>query len=944
MGNCRLAGIVAVLLAWSASASAQSVVTGTQYTLFWRGDLRIIATRPNTEVTIIDANTGAPLALPFTANLPGNRLDLRNAGDSLEANNGTATYRIRIVTATSRGQAEDKPVIVWTGSLASTLKHPAAPPTTTNAWMSIIPALAPGSVENGSEIGRQHWGFVTEELYLFARVGAQPTSILIEDLATNVETDTDDTQTITRASPSLIHGDSEIEVYWVRGFEDDTIRITSNTDVSVWSGIGSTVGNDWTVTPPSWGAAEDFRELGTLFYAFVPRDLTIFPTQDDTTVVITDLTDGDDSMTVTLAEGDITGDYDIFMADTISRSGSGVRPRAALPAVRLNTLGTAGPFDNDVVKVTADKPVLLYVGPKAADTFEYADVAYTIQTGPSSFLLYCYAQNGGADDFQLFSQSPTTNVTITSLTVTQGFGGSTAHDFRIPSPTPYLGGNATSGDWYWSSGAWNGEILRVEADGPLSVISGDYDGPNYGCFIPFVAQSGLLRPIADAGPDISICPGGGSVILDGVASFDADTTPGVRSPTWTWDTDPLVDANGDGDFTNDPDLSGPVVNFTPTGTGPWTITLTYTDDDGQSDTDVVVVSAGDTTRPVVDCPVTVTVPADATGTAFADVRASALDDCPDPVRIVNDRTPNGDDASDVYPCGETLVTFTATDAQGNEATCLTRVVVTDSVPPDVSCPALVEAVADGSGLALVDLRADASDPCSAPNLVNDRTSGGADASDAYPCGETLVTFTATDLGGNVATCVSRVLVRDGAAPVLDCPGRIDAIPQTPLGATVPVQATASDACDPSPGVTNDRTPNGRDATDAYPCGETLVTFTATDAEGNDTSCATLVSVQPPGRPNGISPALRVKKAAGRDPFTSAHLTWFAAADPQDWEHYEIRRTTTCETRPYPVLASDPSMRAKEFVDDAVPGPLWFYQVHVRDCAGRLAPDPMELSP
>ncbi len=939
----RRAGL-GLVLACALPVSAQTVVNGTEYTVFWRGDLRIIATRPNTQITLIDASTGGLLTGFFTANIAGNPFELRNAGDSFEGNNGTATFRIRIIAERSRGPAEDKPVIVWTGSLETGLKHPAAPPTVTNAWMSIIPASSPGSVENGTEIGRDFWGFVSQEAYIFARVGPLATSIQIQDLATNVETDTDDTRTLTRASPQLVYSDFEMEIYHVTGFEDDTVRITSNTEISVWVGAGSTVGNDWTVTPPSWGAGEDYRELGTLFYAFVPRDLTIFPTQDNTNIVITDLSDGDDSRLVTLAQGDLNGDYDIFVADLTSRSGTGLVPRPSAPSVRLNTLGASGPFDNDFVKIEADKPVLVYVGPKGADTFEYADVAYTVQTGPATYVLYCYAQNGGADDFQLFAKSATTNVNITWLTRTQGFGSAVGHDFSIPSPTPWLGGNAVTQDYYWSSGVWSGELLRVQADGPLSVIAGDYDSPNFGCFIPFVSSSGLLRPIADAGPDLSICPGGTSITLDGSRSFDADSTPGVRPPSWTWDVNPAVDTNGNGNFVDDPDLIGEIVSWSPTGTGPWTVVLTYTDDDGQVDTDILEITSGDTIPPTLSCPFTATGVADATGQAFVNVLAVASDNCPAPPVVVNTYTTGGADASALYPCGNTIVTFTATDGAGLRATCATTVTVTETTPPDITCPALLEGYADATGMAFVSVIASASDPCGLASLVNDRTTGGADASADYPCGSTLVTFTATDIFGNVATCVTDVLVHDNAPPDLTCPARIDVLPDSPTGATVAVLATATDACDPVITVTNDRTAGGRDATDFYPCGETTVVFRAEDTVPLASTCATVVAVTPASLPAPVSPWLRVVKAAGMDPHSTAHLQWPGVSPIEAWQRYEIRRTDVDETRPYPVLMGDPTFQLTDYVDATASGPLWYYQVHVVDCAGAIEPDPLALSP
>src|SRR5258705_11433734 len=39
----------------------------------------------------------------------------------------------------------------------------------------------------------------------------------------------------------------------------------------------------------------------------------------------------------------------------------------------------------------------------------------------------------------------------------------------------------------------------------------------------------------------------------------------------------------------------------------------------------------------------------------------------------------------------------------------------------------------------------------------------------FPTGTNLVTWTATDSGGNTATCQQRVIVRDNQVPTISCP-------------------------------------------------------------------------------------------------------------------------------------------------------------------------------
>jgi hypothetical protein len=149
------------------------------------------------------------------------------------------------------------------------------------------------------------------------------------------------------------------------------------------------------------------------------------------------------------------------------------------------------------------------------------------------------------------------------------------------------------------------------------------------------------------------------------------------------------------------------------------------------------------------------------------VRAHVADACDPAVAITNDRTPGGADAGGAYPIGDTTVVFAARDAEGHSATCTTHVVVQDTRPPDLSCPAVVLAECSGGGSARVDVRAHASDACdAAPGVTNDRTGSGGDATGVYPLGDTLVRFDATDAAGHAATCTTRVTVRDTQAPLV----------------------------------------------------------------------------------------------------------------------------------------------------------------------------------
>jgi hypothetical protein len=74
------------------------------------------------------------------------------------------------------------------------------------------------------------------------------------------------------------------------------------------------------------------------------------------------------------------------------------------------------------------------------------------------------------------------------------------------------------------------------------------------------------------------------------------------------------------------------------------------------------------------------------------------------------------------------------------------------------------------------------------NLAYSQGSGS-----VFPLGTTPVTVTATDTGGNTATCTFSVSVQDTLPPTLSCPAAITVEAQAPAGAQVTYpQPTASD--------------------------------------------------------------------------------------------------------------------------------------------------------
>ena len=173
--------------------------------------------------------------------------------------------------------------------------------------------------------------------------------------------------------------------------------------------------------------------------------------------------------------------------------------------------------------------------------------------------------------------------------------------------------------------------------------------------------------------------------------------------------------------------------------GTHVVTATVTDSAGQPGADSVSV----TVLPVDDTPPSITAPADIAAEATGPMTSVALgsptvSDDSDPSPAITSNAP-----AQGFPPGSTVVTWTATDASGNQSTDTQTVTVRDTTPPLITVlgdnPASVTA-----GAAYVDAGATAADLVSGAVSVG---TSGQSFSTAAP-GNHVVTYTATDAAGN----------------------------------------------------------------------------------------------------------------------------------------------------------------------------------------------------
>ena len=229
----------------------------------------------------------------------------------------------------------------------------------------------------------------------------------------------------------------------------------------------------------------------------------------------------------------------------------------------------------------------------------------------------------------------------------------------------------------------------------------------------------------------------------------------------------------------------------------------------------------DITKPVLIAPTDLVV--EATGSfMLVDIGKATADDENGIQLLVNN-------APHVFPLGYTTVIWTAIDNSGNTESATQVIHVLDTTSPViVPIPNIVaEAVVPLDNI--VELQAPSAADTFGDVVIT------SDAPEFFPIGETVVTWTATDLAGNVSNFVQKVTIIDTIIPILQAPEDI-VIEATSLNQNEINlgEATVSD--------------NGEivsminDASQFFAIGDTIVTWSAADASGNVSNDTQLVSV------------------------------------------------------------------------------------------------------
>jgi large repetitive protein len=325
--------------------------------------------------------------------------------------------------------------------------------------------------------------------------------------------------------------------------------------------------------------------------------------------------------------------------------------------------------------------------------------------------------------------------------------------------------------------------------------------------------------VTDAELPVISCPG----------DIAADNDPGMCDAVVTF-TDPVGTDNCPGAITTQ---TGGLPSGSAFPVGTTTNTFTVTDAAGNSASCSFDVVVSDIVRPDITCPGDIVVSNDpgVCGAAVAYPDPIATDNCPGVTYALTGGLPSGS----TFPIGTTTVTYTATDLAGNTSVCSFDVTVNDTEPPTIVCPGDVTQGNDiGDCSAVVNFALPVvNDNCPTTTILTQ--TGGLPSGSTFPVGTTLQTFEVTDGAGLNATCSFNVIVEDTEDPILNCPADIS-VNNDPGMCDAVVTYTAPVGTDNCPGVVTTQIA-GLASGSTFPIGTTTITFEATDASGNTTTCS-----------------------------------------------------------------------------------------------------------
>ena len=247
---------------------------------------------------------------------------------------------------------------------------------------------------------------------------------------------------------------------------------------------------------------------------------------------------------------------------------------------------------------------------------------------------------------------------------------------------------------------------------------------------------------------------------------------------------------------------------------------TAVDEHGNKTEKTQNVTVVDTTPPEL------TIPADIAGKEATSAEGTPVDTGTAQAKDIFKVTVTSDKPS-VFPVGTTEVKWTAVDEHGNKTEKTQKVTVVDTTPPELTIPADItgKEATSANGTPVETGTAQARDIFKV-TVTSDKPS-------VFPLGTTPVKWTAVDEHGNKTEKTQKVIVVDTTKPVIKVPADIT-VPATGTRTKVTIgTATAEDIFS---------TTVSSDAPADFPVGTTIVTWKATDANGNTATATQKITV------------------------------------------------------------------------------------------------------
>lgn len=240
------------------------------------------------------------------------------------------------------------------------------------------------------------------------------------------------------------------------------------------------------------------------------------------------------------------------------------------------------------------------------------------------------------------------------------------------------------------------------------------------------------------------------------ANVQANNTPGICTGTVSLGTPVTSDNCGVASVDNDAPTTFPV--------GITIVTWTVTDTHGNKATATQTVVIVDNEKPTISVTnVNVNNDAGKCGASIIIAQPITADNC-GVATVTGVRSDNQLLTAD-YPVGTTIITWTVKDVNGNSNTTTQTILVSDNEKPVVVCAANQVFCANTGGNTQYTIPAlSQSDNCGIASTTytvsgaTNRNGTGTDASGSFAIGTSTVTYTVTDIHGNINTCSFTVTI------------------------------------------------------------------------------------------------------------------------------------------------------------------------------------------